>query len=54
MSATYLSVEELMAEARSRTGLSDFGGGTFADGLDVLRRSLIEDVQFAPAGAVGG
>jgi len=49
MSATYLSVEELMAEARSRTGLSDFGGGTFADGLDVLRRSLIEDVQFAPA-----
>lgn len=49
MSAIYPSIAELMVEAKTRTGLSDFGGDDFVEGLEVLRRSLIEDVRFAPA-----
>lgn len=46
MSEPYPSAQALMAEAQSRTGLADFGGTSFVEGLDRMRESLAADVPF--------
>ena len=38
-----------LAEARTTTGLDDFGPGDFRDGLDVLLESLERDAELSPA-----
>jgi hypothetical protein len=44
--------DELMAQARSRTGLSDFGADTFREGLELLVRDLREEARLSPVGQV--
>ena len=47
MSEPYPSAEALMAEARARTGLADFGPPTFLEGLERLLASLAADAPYA-------
>lgn len=44
-------VDGLMALARQRTGLTDFGPGHFVEPLDVLVRAMHEEAQLNEAGA---
>ncbi len=53
MTDPYPTTSEMMALAKARTGLSDFGDSGFVEGLEVLRGSLIRDVAYAPADAAG-
>ena len=46
MSALYPTTEALMAEARARTGLADFGPPTFLEGLERLLASLAADAPY--------
>jgi hypothetical protein len=46
VSDLYPTAEALMAEARARTGLSDFGPPTFREGLERLLASLAADVPY--------
>ncbi len=41
----YPTADELLDQARTSTGLSDFGPGDFRDGLEVLLASLAEDAE---------
>jgi hypothetical protein len=54
MTATHLTVpkiDELLAQARGRTGLSDFGAPSFRLGLDRMLRSISEEAErFTPEG----
>jgi Sulfotransferase family len=45
-----LDPEGLLAEARTRTGLSDFGPGHFREPLEVLTRSMREEAQLHAMG----
>lgn len=45
-----LTVESLLAEASSRTGLTDFGPEAFREPLGVLVQSMREEAQLSPAG----
>ncbi len=45
-----LTPERLMTEARSETGLDDFGSTDFVERLHVLCRALTTDVELSPAG----
>lgn len=46
--------EELLTDlASERTGLSDFGGGLFREGFEVLLRSAREDLHLHPLGHLG-
>jgi hypothetical protein len=49
MSGPYPTAEALMAEARSQTGLSDFGPPSFREGLDQLLASLAADAPYDEA-----
>lgn len=49
MTAAYPTPDALMAEACEATGLADFGGSSFVEGLGVLLDSLAADVPYAPA-----
>lgn len=42
--------EELIDEARSATGLDDFGGTSFREGLEILVRSLRAEARLTPGG----
>jgi hypothetical protein len=44
----YPSIEQLLDEARTATGLSDFGAGNFREGLGHLLRSLECDARLSP------
>jgi hypothetical protein len=46
-----LAADELMAAARAQTGLADFGEGPLAEPLDILCRSLTEEVELHALGA---
>jgi hypothetical protein len=46
VSALYPTAEALMAEARARTGLDDFGRPTFIEGLETMLASLAADVPY--------
>jgi hypothetical protein len=44
--SVYPAAEALMAEARARTGLDDFGPHTFLEGLKQLLKSLAADAPY--------
>lgn len=44
------TVEDLHASARKVTGMDDFGGGEYLDGLKVLLESLAKDAGLTPLG----
>ncbi len=48
--AVHFDAEELIATARADTGLEDFGGESFREGLEVLCRSLSGEARLTPAG----
>ena len=43
-------VAELLAQARSATGLDDFGDDSFREGLGILVASATREARFTPAG----
>jgi hypothetical protein len=45
-----LNIDDLVAEARARTGLEDLGPDTWQEGLEVLVRSLNEEAAPIPRG----
>lgn len=47
-----LDVEGLLASARKKTGLEDFGSPSFKDGLEVLVASLDTESQLTPIGRI--
>lgn len=47
---SYPSVNQLLDEARTRTGLDDFGGTSFLEGLGHLLTSLERDARLTPGG----
>lgn len=52
-SFAYPSTEELLADARASSGLSDFGDPSFRDGLGRLLDGLRNEVTLSDAGAAG-
>lgn len=46
----YPSIDQLLEEARQATGLSDFGGDSFHEGLRYLLASLEHDAHLTPGG----
>ena len=46
----YPSIDQLLEEARQTTGLSDFGGDSFHEGLRHLLASLERDAHLTPSG----
>ena len=52
MSGPVLESEALLAEARRRTGLSDFGDDAFREPLEQLLRSLRDEAQLSEVGRV--
>jgi soluble cytochrome b562 len=47
-----LDAQSLLDAASTRTGLTDFGAGTFREGLDVLTRSLDDEARLTTIGRV--
>ena len=46
-------IDELIAEAKVQTGLDDFGGDTWREGLEVLIRSAMTEATFSNMGEMG-
>ena len=46
-------IDELIAEAKIQTGLDDFGGDTWREGLEVLIRSAMTEATFSDMGEMG-
>lgn len=47
-----LDTEALLAQARTRTGLADFGADDFLEGLEVLTRALEEEAELTLMGRI--